>query len=29
MASLDPDLITRTRETNPVLRLRRYRVTPA
>src|SRR5690606_29013793 len=28
LASLDPDLITRTRETNPVLRLRRYRVEP-
>lgn len=27
-ASLDSDLITRTRETNPVLRLRRYRVVP-
>jgi len=28
-ASVDPALIARTRETNPVLRLRRYRVVPA
>lgn len=28
VASLDPDLIARTRETNPSLRLRRYRVVP-
>ncbi len=28
VASLDPELITRTREVNPVLRLRRYRVVP-
>ncbi|MFD5215722.1 carbon-nitrogen hydrolase family protein [Microbacterium sp. NPDC058345] len=29
MASVDAALIARTRETNPVLRLRRYRVSPA
>jgi len=28
VASLDPELIMRTREVNPVLRLRRYRVVP-
>ena len=28
LASVDPDLVTRTRETNPALRLRRYRVVP-
>ncbi|PKI92073.1 hydrolase [Actinomycetales bacterium SN12] len=28
VASLDPELIARTRETNPSLRLRRYRVVP-
>ncbi len=28
LASIDPDLVTRTRETNPALALRRYRVVP-